>query len=159
MLFQLLETSSDQFFDNDSLMALLSERVRSFKDFFLVLDGFDECTLADRKVILKSISIISEACRQTTRVKILLSSRSSVRLEIDHVDLTIIRMTLSAETIGEDLRRYAEEMLSEKVSSKDLIVQDETLLENILHVVSMGGEGMYVFSPFNVLIHQPSEHY
>ncbi|KAF4809346.1 Vegetative incompatibility protein HET-E-1 [Colletotrichum siamense] len=142
-ILRFLESSSDQFFDNDSLLALWSERIRSFKDFFLVLDGFDECALADRKAILSSISILSKACQKTTRVKVLVSSRISVKEEIDQANLTVIRMAIDVQNISEDLTKYAEEILKDRISTREMVLGDGNLYSDILQAVGVGGEGMY----------------
>ncbi|KAF4924754.1 Vegetative incompatibility protein HET-E-1 [Colletotrichum viniferum] len=144
-ILRFLESSSDQFFDNDSLLALWSERIRSFKDFFLVLDGFDECALADRKAILSSISILSKACQKTTRVKVLVSSRISVKEEIDQANLTVIRMAIDVQNISEDLTKYAEEILKDRISTREMVLGDGNLYSDILQAVGVGGEGMFLW--------------
>ncbi|KAF0321790.1 nacht domain protein, partial [Colletotrichum asianum] len=144
-LLQLLEVSSNQFFDNDSLVALWSAGIKSFEDFFLVIDAFDECTLADRKTILKILSTLSRACQGTTKLKILLSSRGSVTEEINQLDIAVIRMAADERSIRADLTKYAEEILNDKISTRELVFQDETLFNSILQAVSIGGEGMFLW--------------
>lgn len=134
--------SSNQVFDNDSLVALWTAGIKSFENFFLVIDAFDECTLAERKTILETLSTLSRACQGTTKLKILLSSRGSVTEEINQLDIAVIRIAADERSIRADLTKYAEEILNDKISTRELVLQDETLFNSILQAVSIGGEGM-----------------
>lgn len=141
-LLGLLETSKERFFDHDSLINLWHKRLKSAKEYFIVLDGFDECQAGDRKDIMANLSKLCETCREGPIIKILLSSRESTTEEIDRFNATIFRQTLSPETSSKDLSLYAEEVLSEKLSSRELILHDPSLAEKILECISIGGEGM-----------------
>nr|XP_036581868.1 nacht domain protein [Colletotrichum truncatum]KAF6790425.1 nacht domain protein [Colletotrichum truncatum] len=141
----ILEKSKDQFFSKESLLQLWNEIVQPFDDFFLVLDGFDECSSAERKNILDSVSKLCQACDKTTRLKALISSRGSVTEEIDRIDLPLFRLTVDASNINDDLARYAKEILDDKIFTGEFVVQDQLLTAEILDAISLGGEGMFLW--------------
>ncbi|KAH0420337.1 nacht domain protein [Colletotrichum camelliae] len=139
----LLELSERSSFDSETLLDLLIEKIKSIEDFFIIIDGLDECGQQDQRVVLRTLAALlqrSEECR----IKVLISARSSVKKQIDLLLPSTSRVTIGSENTDQDLLRYAEEILREKQEG-DWGVGDQSLIDEILRAISLGGEGMFLW--------------
>lgn len=75
-------------------------------------------------------------------VKILISARDSIANKADRALAPIKRLRIGLVDTNADLVRYAEEILAEKRETGQLVIGDETLMNQIEDKLRTGGEGM-----------------
>lgn len=128
-------------FDTDALITLWSYSLKPFETFFVVLDGLDECPVSERAELLSAIAKLFDTCESTAKLKLLLSSRESVTEQADRLRVPSFRLDISS-SIRHDLSTYTNDIVRQKISTRELITQDEELISEILKTISIGGEGM-----------------
>ncbi|KAL0935054.1 nacht domain protein [Colletotrichum truncatum] len=141
----ILENSKSQFFDHESLLELFNRSVTAAEDTFLVLDGLDECSTTDQHFILKGLSSFLQRCPKG-RIKIMVSGRDSLGDTIARSLPAVSRLIVGSEHTNRDLALFAKDILREKQEEGEWEVGDQSLINEILDVISIGGEGMFLWA-------------
>ncbi len=126
----------------DALKDLLQENLGAPGTHFIVIDGFDECSLEDRDTILDVFRRITAS--SSSVLKIFLSSRQDVRMNIERTFMSCYHRTMSCTELYADIATYIELAIEEKISSRQLSVGDPNLLPVIHHALTEGAHGMSV---------------
>lgn len=149
-LLELMEKSDALMFDSESLLDVLSHQIALLDDYFLVIDGLDECNMSNRRSILKFLTLLRQKCLKG-RVKVIVSARDSVTNQVHSFFPSFSRVIVGSDETNRDLTLFAHEILAEKQRG-DWSVGDPKLIDTILHSIGLGGEGMYVHSYLNDFI-------
>lgn len=136
--------------DVDALKGVLQESLGAPGIHFIVIDGFDECSLQDRDMILEVFKRITET--SSSVLKIILSSRQDVVIEIKQVFDSYYHKTMGCAELHTDIATYIEVALEEKISSRQLVVGDPNLLAVIHHALTKGAHGMSVTLIFSTYV-------
>ncbi|KAK1844748.1 nacht domain protein [Colletotrichum chrysophilum] len=140
-LLELMEKSDALMFDYRSLLDLVSHQILLLDDSFFVVDGFDECTTASQHSILDFLSSLGKQCLRG-RMKIVISARDSVTKLIIGSLPAVSRVIVGSDETNRDLDLFARAILTGKQKRGDWSVGDPSLIDEILHSISLGGEGM-----------------
>ncbi|KAF4879375.1 Vegetative incompatibility protein HET-E-1 [Colletotrichum siamense] len=142
-LLELMEKSDALMFDSESLLGLVSHQIALLDDYFLIIDGLDECTTTNRSSVLDFLSLFRQRCLNG-RTKTIISARDSVTSHIDSFFPSVSRVIVGSDETNCDLSVFAREILEEKQRG-DWSVGDPKLIEEILHSIGLGGEGMFLW--------------
>jgi len=134
----------------EALKDLLQEIVEISGTDFIVIDGFNECSLEECQKILKVLKKI--ALSSPSMLKIFISSRQEVGMELEQIFGSYYHRTADCRENYADIGRYIETALEEKASTGQLVVVDPKLLVTIHNALVEGAHGMSVQAGF-VLSH------
>lgn len=137
-----LSLCDKRYFETDALVPLWYYGLKPFETFVLVLDGLDECQVSERAQLFSTIAKLFETCHGTTKVNLLLSSRESVAEQVDRLQVPLLRLNISSGLSSHDLSTYTNDIVRQKISTRELVTQNEGLISDIIEAISMGGEGM-----------------
>lgn len=139
---KLLEESASRSFERSSLLPLLGHSISLLEKTFLVVDGLDQCSPQERRILLQAFSQLMQMGSGHGAVKILISARESMTKEVGQVLSPMKHLQTGHTDTNDDLERYAEEILAEKRANEELVIGDESLLGQIMDTLRTGGEGM-----------------
>jgi hypothetical protein len=123
----------------EDLVTLLRQRIALSNSFRVVIDGLDECDVADQRIVLEELASISST---TPKLKIFLASRESVSMELEERFPLIGRVSMTSAGSRSDISAFIEGTLQERIRDKDLVTQDPSLLEEIRSRVNKHADGM-----------------
>ena len=126
--------------DADALKDIIQEILEASKTLFIVIDGFDECSLEDRKIILQVLKRLSSSSSWV--LKIFLSSRQDVGIELARVFGRHYHRAMECAENYANIGTYIKTALEEKVSTGELTVGDPNLLAIIRDALTEGAHGM-----------------
>lgn len=140
-ILELMQESDALMFDDESLLDLILHQVALLDDCFFVIDGFDECTSTTQYSVLNFLSSLGQRCLKG-RIKTVISARDSVTELLTGSLSSVSRVVVGSDETNRDLALFARAILWEKQERGDWSVGDPTLIDEILHLISLGGEGM-----------------
>lgn len=128
-------------FSDDEMELLLKCAVDTSRKYFIVIDGFDECSPQDRRFIL---SILRETSSSPSIIKIFISSRHDSGREIEKAFDFVYSRTMNCQEAHRDIEIYIKTTIEERRSMGDLVVGDPELLHEIEEALIRGARGMLV---------------
>lgn len=135
--------SDELMFEYESLLDLISHHIAQLDDSFFIIDGFDECTTTTQHSVLEFLSSLEQICVRG-RIKRVISARDSVTELVMGSLPSVTRVIVGSEATNRDMTLFARAILREKQAKGDWCVGEPGLIDEILHFISLGGEGMYV---------------
>jgi hypothetical protein len=105
-----------------------------------IIDGLDECSQADRRIILGVLSRVM--CASPSPIKLLLSSREGLVEDVDRVFQDYQAVTMHCEEAQADVRTYVNGIIQEKIESGDLPIGSIQLVEDVKDALIRGASGM-----------------
>lgn len=140
---QLERLSTDPLFSDDELELLLKTAFDASRKYFIVIDGFDECSPQDRRFIL---SVLKEASFSQSTIKVFISSRHDSGREIEKAFDSRYSRTMDCQEVDRDIEVYIKTTIEDRRSIKELVVGDAELLQDIEEALIRGARGMSVLS-------------
>lgn len=137
-----LEQAKSSMFSVESLRLLYTTAAKSLDDWFIVIDGLDEVDVARQIGLLKFLREVFNQLPEPRRIKVLLSSRETCSSDIDRILPEATRLYTGLRPTSSDIRLYAEDIITNKVSAKELIVSDPGLVDEIIEVIHQKEKGM-----------------
>lgn len=128
-------------FSDYEMELLLKCAVDASRKYFIVVDGFDECSPEDRRFIL---SILRETSSSPSIIKILISSRHDSGREIEKAFDFCYSRTMNCQEAHRDIEIYIKTTLEERRSMDELVVGDPELLHEVEEALIRGARGMLV---------------
>jgi len=135
----LLRLEQDLYTDLDGVMELLRLRAAESTKFYLVIDALDEFGSTERRKLLTLLSSLASAC---SKVKIFLSGRASSIIETKERLPNLDIISMSSIAARSDIAKYIENELQELLQNKDLIIGEESLVEEIRDTLTHHADGM-----------------
>lgn len=126
--------------DAEDLGLLLTDVAATSRRIIFVIDGFDECTRADRLIVLKMLHGLVSSSRSI--VKVFLSSRDDMIGDIARVFDTCQQMTMDCEEAQADIPTYINDVIVEKIGNGELEVGSIQLVQDIRDALIKGANGM-----------------
>lgn len=126
--------------DVDALKDLLQESLGTLGTHFIVIDGFDECSVQDRNMILGVLNRITQT--SSSVLKMFLSSRQDVATNIEQIFDSYYYKQIDCAELHADIATYIEVALEEKIFCRQLVVGDPNLLAVIHRALTEGAHGM-----------------
>ncbi|EMT71593.1 Vegetative incompatibility protein HET-E-1 [Fusarium odoratissimum] len=140
-----LEQAKSSMFSVESLRLLYTTAATSLDDWFIVIDGLDEVDVARQIGLLKFFREVFNQLPEPRRIKLLLSSRETCSSDIDRILPEATRLYTGLRPTSSDIRLYAEDIITNKVSAKALIVSDPELVDEIIEVIHQKEKGMFLW--------------
>ena len=129
----------DPLSETEDVVEMLCTVSKKLRNFYIVIDGLDECEKKDRNALLKGFSAISSA---TGNVKIFLSGRESMSTQVKKACQSLIHLSMSCRPAKSDIPKYIESAVQERLRNEELIVGDQTLINEIKEALNRGADGM-----------------
>lgn len=113
-----------------------------FKEVFIVIDALDECPLEKRPEVL---GFLSEVTKIIARIKIFVTSRREPDIECEFSNTRVPVLRIDAANTNSDIKIYVSDeipKLRTGFHGKRLYVKDETLVNEIVSVLTEKADGM-----------------
>ncbi|KAK3374690.1 hypothetical protein B0H63DRAFT_548970 [Podospora didyma] len=135
--------AKDSMWSTDDLTQLLKVKLSTFRQTFVVLDALDEIDAPDRRTILGVFSKLVQS--NGGLVKILLTSRSSMKTEITRAFPATLQLTMDVPVAHAELAAYTKAVVDERLETGDLCVSNHDLIHEIVAELSAGAQGMFLW--------------
>lgn len=137
-----LEKSASNGFELSSLLSLFGQSISFLEQAFVVVDGLDQCSLPEQHALLRILSQLLQVSKGHGAVKILISARESMVKGVNRALAPTKHLRIGLADTNADLARYTAEILAEKQDRGDLVIGDESIMNQIVDKLRTGGEGM-----------------
>ncbi|KAF5620228.1 heterokaryon incompatibility protein het-E-1 [Fusarium sp. NRRL 52700] len=137
-----LQEAKASLFSAESLRLLFTTASKNLDDWFIVIDGLDEVDIIRQIGLLKFLREVLEQLPEPQRIKLLLSSRETSSSDIDRLLPQVTRLYTGLKPTSADIRLYAEDIITSKISTNELIVNDPRLAKEILEVIYRKEKGI-----------------
>ncbi len=128
--------------DAEDLMQLLKSVSDIYQRQFIVIDGFDECSKADREILLDLLHRLLSSTQSS--VKIFLASRDDTGRDIQRALKIDHQKMISCPEAQRDIESYVKGVLKEKIEQSELVVGDQELIISIQNALVKGAQSMSV---------------
>jgi hypothetical protein len=118
---------------------LAQQAISDSNTFYVFIDGLDESDIAERRALLEALSSLIST---TLHLKVFISGRDSVHLDIKGRFSNMEHISMSSDKIASDICLYIETTIQERIQNRDLIVGDPRLLDDIKQTLSEHADGM-----------------
>ncbi|KAI9792024.1 MAG: hypothetical protein M1833_001273 [Piccolia ochrophora] len=125
------------------LEELFDQLTTKSRSLYIIIDGIDECAKMERRRLFAYLRKI--VCSKDAQVRLFLASREDVGAEIKSLSTQIHHVTMASAEVSSDIETYVQNILDEKVETKDLVIGDQYLLGEIRDALLRGAQGMSVF--------------
>lgn len=125
--------------DPEHLFRMLNLANRKLKRLYIIIDGLDECLKGDRDGLLWVLHLL---CSSRHNIKVFISGRESVSREVEKWFPHAERVFMGHPSGQSDIATYIDNAVEERLQREDLIVGDQTLIEEIKGALKKGAEGM-----------------
>ncbi|THZ83652.1 hypothetical protein D6C84_04762, partial [Aureobasidium pullulans] len=119
------------------------EVARSFQQIFVVIDGLDECPERQRPAILDFIIDASDVTRFCTKFFVSSRREGDIHSHFNFLKKPVI--VLEAGLITPDIIKFVREEVLRRRTVSELHIQEETLLEEVIHKLIEESNGMFLW--------------
>lgn len=123
----------------DDWLAVLRQRIEQSNRFYIFIDGVDECDNSERRDLLRVLSILST---HSLPLKVFLTSRESLPSEVEERFPDVECLSMANSAAESDINLFIEEELQARLSAKDLMVGDPSVVAKIQTVLTQHADGM-----------------
>lgn len=131
---------NNTFPDAEDLEPLLHGIANTSNSIALMIDGLDECTEPDRKLILKLLQRLISS--HPSSVKIFISSREDIIRDIARTFAGCRELTMSHSDARSDILVYVNDIVAEKIENEELVVGNPELVQDVRKALIEGANGM-----------------
>ncbi|KAK8023696.1 Vegetative incompatibility protein HET-E-1 [Apiospora rasikravindrae] len=123
---------------------------------YIIIDGVDECPKPERRALFTALSSLISS---DNNLRLFLCGRTSIQDEIERHFKQVLQISLNCQSTNDDITRYIEGIIDNKLEDGDLRVQDPSLVNEIKTALSQGAQGMFIWAFFQVeeISSQPSD--
>ncbi|KAM0421036.1 hypothetical protein ACHAPT_011107 [Fusarium lateritium] len=136
-----LQKAQDDFFSLATLSELYKAASKFTRDWFIILDGVDECESEQQRLVYDFLSHFLRSSG-LERIRILFSSRETTRQAIDSSFGDVERLITGTSHTSADIVAFAEDVIVTKLSRGELVVRDPNIIGDILNAIASKEEGM-----------------
>ncbi|KAG5752155.1 hypothetical protein H9Q70_005209 [Fusarium xylarioides] len=140
-----LQEAKSSLFSAESLRLLFTTASKNLDDWFIVIDGLDEVDIIRQIGLLKFLRDVLDQLPEPHRIKLLLSSRETSSSDIDRILPRVTRLYTGRKPTSADIRLYAEDLITNKISANELIVTDPGLENEIIEAIHRKEKGMFLW--------------
>ncbi|KAH7227560.1 hypothetical protein BKA60DRAFT_123301 [Fusarium oxysporum] len=133
-------------FSLDQLSRLYSSAAKAIKNWFIVLDGLDECNTGQQSRVLKFFQAVVSRAGASSHISILLSSRETCTSAIKRNFPGSQRLVTGLQNTSADIVAYVDDIIIEKLSTGELVVSDPSLIDEILKTIASKEQGMFLWA-------------
>ncbi|KAJ4152469.1 hypothetical protein NW754_004265 [Fusarium falciforme] len=141
-----LQKAQDNFFSLDTLGKLYETASKFTQDWFILIDGVDECESEQQRLLYDFLSRFLDTCSGPQRIKILFSSRETTKQDIERSFGSVERLITGTSNTSDDIVAFAEDVIVAKLSRGELVVRDPEIIGDILQAIASKEEGMFLWA-------------
>ncbi|RTE72151.1 hypothetical protein BHE90_013442 [Fusarium euwallaceae] len=141
-----LQKAQSNFFSLEALGKLYQAASKFTQDWFILIDGVDECESEQRRLLYDFFSGFLNTCSGPQRVRILFSSRETTKQEIDGSFGAVERLITGTSNTSADIVAFAEDVIATKLARGELVVRDPEIIGDILQAIASKEEGMFLWA-------------
>ncbi|PMB65245.1 hypothetical protein BM221_008601 [Beauveria bassiana] len=123
----------------DAWIDLLRYVVQQSTAFYILIDGLDECDAAERQAVFDALSLLAATA---SCLRIFISSRESVDLDLRGRSLPMSRVSMSCDSLMSDIRSYIDTSLQKRLQNEELAFGDAHLLVEVNDALTQHADGM-----------------
>ena len=133
----------------EDFLPLLTEVLAMFPLHFVVIDAIDECSKAERELILAMLRSAMDLSRTT--VKVFIATRPDLDQQVKHAFNYQHHVSINSSGLQCDIRSYVKDVIAQKIADGQLVVGNPTLITDIQDALIEGAQGMFVIPFLNEL--------
>ncbi|KAM3467272.1 hypothetical protein NHJ6243_000303 [Beauveria neobassiana] len=123
----------------DAWIDLLRYVVQQSTAFYILIDGLDECDAAERQAVFDALSLLAATA---SCLRIFISSRESVDLDLRGRSLPMSRVSMSCDSLMSDIRSYIDTSLQKRLQNEELAFGDAHLLVEVNDALTQHADGI-----------------
>ncbi|KAH0435885.1 hypothetical protein CcaCcLH18_04667 [Colletotrichum camelliae] len=112
--------------------------------FYVFIDALDEFEPVERRALLDSLVSVASG----SRLRVFISSRESLSGELRDKIPTIETVLMASPEAKIDIATFVEETLQRRQQNGDLMVQDQSIIDNIRQALINRADGMFLWVTF-----------
>ncbi|KAH7124811.1 hypothetical protein B0J13DRAFT_565659 [Dactylonectria estremocensis] len=144
-LMKTLKQAKDNFFPREELQNIYEHASKLSKDWFIVVDGLDECHRDEQQTLYEFFSQLLSESSTPQRIKVLFSCRETTVKDVDRAFPSVSRLFTGSSQTSNDIMVYAKDIIAAKQATKDLVVANVRLIDEILHAIELKEQGMFLW--------------
>ncbi|KGQ08421.1 Ankyrin repeat domain-containing protein 17 [Beauveria bassiana D1-5] len=129
----------------DAWIDLLRYVIQQSTAFYILIDGLDECDAAERQAVFDALSLLAATA---SCLRIFISSRESVDLDLRGRSLPMSRVSMSCDSLMSDIRSYIDTSLQKRLQNEELAFGDAHLLVEVNDALTQHADGMFLWVTF-----------
>ncbi|KLO83775.1 Uncharacterized protein LW93_559 [Fusarium fujikuroi] len=137
-------------FSFDFLSDLYLSAAKAIKQWFIVIDGLDECSTDQQSKLLKFFQGIISRNDTTPNISVVFASRETCTNAIRSIFPGSQRLLTGLESTSVDIDSYVDDIIIDKLSTGELVVSDPRLLKEILTTIASKEQGMFLWAFFAI---------
>ncbi|KAG4258041.1 hypothetical protein FPRO03_02996 [Fusarium proliferatum] len=137
-------------FSFEFLSDLYLSAAKAIKQWFIVIDGLDECSTDEQSKLLKFFQGITSRNDTTRNISFVFASRETCTNAIKSIFPESQRLVTGLESTSVDIDSYVDDIIMDKLSTGELVVSDPRLLKEILTTISSKEQGMFLWAFFAI---------
>ncbi|RSL50405.1 hypothetical protein CEP54_011945 [Fusarium duplospermum] len=141
-----LQKAHSNFFSLDTLGKLYVAASKFTQDWFILVDGVDECESKQQQLLCSFLSRFLNNCSRQHRVRVMLSGRETTKQEIDLSFGAVERLMAGTSNTSADIVAFAEDVIDTKLARGELVVRDPDVVGDILKTIASKEEGMFLWA-------------
>ncbi|VZI10230.1 unnamed protein product [Fusarium fujikuroi] len=135
-------------FSFEFLSDLYLSAAKAIKQWFIVIDGLDECSTDQQSKLLKFFQGIISRNDTTSNISVVFASRETCTNTIRSIFPQSQRLVTGLESTSVDIDSYVDDIIINKLSTGELVVSDPRLLKEILTTIASKEQGMFLWAFF-----------
>ncbi|RKL44968.1 hypothetical protein BFJ72_g3618 [Fusarium proliferatum] len=143
-----LSQARSALFSFDFLSDLCLSAAKAIKQWFIVIDGLDECSTDQQSKLLKFFQGIISRSDTTPNISVVFASRETCTNAIRSIFPESQRVVTGLESTSVDIDSYVDDIIMDKLSTGELVVSDPRLLKEILTTIASKEQGMFLWAFF-----------
>ncbi|KIL92173.1 hypothetical protein FAVG1_04580 [Fusarium avenaceum] len=140
-----VQQAKSSMFSREQLLELYSTASKLVKEWFIIIDGLDECTNSQQLSLLKFFKGV-ESLGEPHCIKLLFSSREACSKTISQIFPTSTRLVTGRQETSSDISVYVEDIIIDKISTGELAVYDPELIHEIADTIASKEQGMFLWA-------------
>ncbi|KAJ3541927.1 hypothetical protein NM208_g1346 [Fusarium decemcellulare] len=141
-----LESAKKEFFSREALESLYTIASAAFSEWFIVLDGVDECEPYEQIFLFNFFSRLLRNLPKSRTVKLLIAGRVTTVKHVDQSFGVTPRLITGSTNTSDDIITYAEDVIKAKQETEELVVRNPELIEEVLRTIAAKEEGMFLWA-------------
>ncbi|KAF1958317.1 hypothetical protein CC80DRAFT_469265 [Byssothecium circinans] len=128
--------------DTEKILELICRGFPSSHKAYFILDGLDECELAEREAVVQGL----ERIQQTLKLQLLMSFRVEPNSGLKSItERLVVTRIASIPEDNPDIEAFIETELERCLESQKLVIGDPTLILEIQDALLEGSQGMFLW--------------
>lgn len=127
----------------EEVLQILIAIMANYDNVILILDGLDETNENDGILLRKNLFSLLAAYTGTLRLFV--SCREDVTSLIANPFTPSFKIQVQAATISADIAEYVSHSIDELLATKDLVIRNESLKDEIIKALVEGAKGMFLW--------------